>query len=394
MENTKNKPRVLITYIESGMGHIMSAKAVSDGLKENFSDRIEVVETQIMRDSNSKEQIRFEKFLTNQTKATNKYKFYAPVVFTIMNIGKQKFMRFLHHTIFKKATDATVEALRSFNADVIVSTHYFITFCAIELKRRYQPDLLVACYNPDNNVHVWWDNRSDLFITNNKIAAEEAVEKRNFDKNSVKTVFFLAREQVVKANGSKEDYRLKYGIDKDSFTVMIADGAYASAKAKSYCNALLKENLDITIIMLAGKNEKVKKYFEKKQKKPLGRTKLQVYGFTEKAYELYGASDVFITKAGPNAVLDCLFMKTPVIISCCPHPIEKATKELFVDSFGCGVSAFDKKTAAELVKKYSADPSLLNEFRDNINKNLDKNNNGAYAVGNIIIDALKDKNKL
>ena len=102
MENTKNKPKVLITYIESGMGHIMSAKAVSDGLKENFSDRIEVVETQIMRDSNSKEQIRFEKFLTNQTKATNKYKFYAPVVFTIMNIGKQKFMRFLTIPYSKK----------------------------------------------------------------------------------------------------------------------------------------------------------------------------------------------------------------------------------------------------------------------------------------------------
>ena len=28
------KPRILLTYIESGMGHIMSMKAIAEGLKE------------------------------------------------------------------------------------------------------------------------------------------------------------------------------------------------------------------------------------------------------------------------------------------------------------------------------------------------------------------------
>ena len=31
-----NKPRVLLTYIESGMGHIMSMKAIEESLKTYY----------------------------------------------------------------------------------------------------------------------------------------------------------------------------------------------------------------------------------------------------------------------------------------------------------------------------------------------------------------------
>ena len=55
------KPRVLLTYIESGMGHIMSMRAIEDGLKK-YSDKIDIITTDIMKDEHDETAIKFEKF--------------------------------------------------------------------------------------------------------------------------------------------------------------------------------------------------------------------------------------------------------------------------------------------------------------------------------------------
>ena len=251
------KPRILLTYIESGMGHIMSMKAIAEGLKEKYADQVEIIESYIM-DQGSKETEQFEKFLSDCTKKTNKDKIFGIGIFWFLELaGKQHFMRLIHRTIFKKFTDATIQVMKSYHPDVIISTHYFITFAALELKKKYMPNLTVITYNPDNNVHVWWDNRTDLFINNNVAACDEAIRRRKFTYRNVRRVFFTARKEVAEANLTRREYREKHNLPLDQFTIMIADGAYAQGKAKKVCNSLLKLNIPITIIMLAGKNEKV-----------------------------------------------------------------------------------------------------------------------------------------
>lgn len=393
---TENKkPRVLITYIESGMGHIMSAQAIANKLKEKYGKELDIVEEEIMKCDNDKTQIKFEKFLCNQVKITNKIKGYGAFMFWLIEaLGKQKFLELVHKTLFKKATDATIEAMRKRNPDVVISTHHFITLCAIELKRRYMPNLTVITYDPDNNVHCWWDNRSEIFITNNDVAVKEAIEKRKFKPEALKRVFFTAREAVVKANGTKEEYRKKYGIPLDKFAVIVADGAYAGANAKKYTDELLKTDLPLTIVMLAGKNEKVLEYFKKKVGKTKPNITLIPMGFTETAYELYGACDVFITKGGPNAILDSLYMGTPVLANFYAQNMEKAAINLFVNVMGCGVAIYKKKKARLQVEEWIKNPELLNVYKENIKLNLDKSQNGSSQIADIIMDEINKKKTL
>lgn len=104
-------------------------------------------------------------------------------------------------------------------------------------------------------------------------------------------------------------------------------------------------------------------------------------------YELYRAADVFITKAGPNSVLDCVLMNTPVIIDYYPHPIEKATKKLFVDKYGCGEYIKSPKKIRKRVEEFIDNPSLLSEYAENT-KNFNKECNGADEIADIIDNAL------
>lgn len=388
------KPKVLVTYIESGFGHIMSARAIASSLKARYADKIDIVEAEIMQDDNDQTLIDFERFLTNQTKATNKYWHYGDLVFAIINLGKTQFMKLVHHTLFQKAVNSAVEAFHIRKPDVIISTHYFVTFCAMEYKRKYcgEDDVVVVSYNPDNNVHVWWDKRSDIFITNNSRASTEAIRKRKFDYSHIRQVYFTAREEVKNFNLTKRECREKYGIPQDKFCIMIADGGYAGGKAKRYCEWIIRHSQkQLTVLFLAGKNKKLYDRFSAAALKIRKNITLIPFEFTDKAYELYAAADLFVTKAGPNSILDSLFVGTPVMVDNCPHPIERATYRLFVKTYGCGIGAFNRYKASRLIDKYADNPSLLNEMRDNIAKNIDKNNDGANQIADIVYEQLKDK---
>ena len=392
-ENHK-KTRVLVTYIESGMGHIMSASAIAGKLKEKYGNELEIIEENIMKCDNNKNQIKFEKFMSDQVKITNKVKGYGAFMFWLIDfLGNQRFLKVVHRTIFKKATDATIEAMRKRNPEVIISTHHFITFCAIELKRKFMPNLTIITYDPDNNVHCWWDNRSEIFITNNEIAVKEAIEKRKFKPEALKKVFFTARDSVVNANGTKEEYRKKYGLPLDKFAVIVADGAYASANAKKYTLELMKTDLPLTIVMLAGKNEKVLNFFKEKAKKTKSNITLIPMGFTDRAFELYGACDVFITKGGPNAILDSLYMGTPVLANFYAQNMEKAAINLFVNIMGCGVAIYNKKKARKQVEEWIKNSELLNVYKDNIKRQIDKNQNGSSQIADIIMEEIEKKEK-
>lgn len=380
------KKRILITFIESGMGHITSARSISDNLKKYYGDKFEIIDSYIMDEDGDKSLKSWENFIIKQTKNTNRIKGFGNFIFFFLNLmGGLKFMRATHRSVFKKFTNHCMEAFRKRNPDIIVSTHYFLTFAALEYKRKINPNVKVVTYNPDNNVHLWWDNREHLFLVNNETAYYEAIGKRKFNPAFVQRVNFIARDQIVDSNLSRQEYRKKLGIDENKFCVMVADGVYACAKAKKITNELLKSDKPMTIIFLAGKNDKLFKKYNamKEQGKIKSNIDLIVLPFTREVHEYYAASDVFVTKAGPNAILDSVFMNTPVIASFYGHPIEKATIELFVNEYKMGKAIFKPKKIREQVEQWIDDPTELRQLEENT-KVIDKYENGGKKAADLI----------
>lgn len=392
MEESK-KPRVLITYIESGFGHITSMQSIEDGLNEKYADKLEIVDCNIMRDDNDPDLISLENFLIKQTKNTNKIPYFGDLMFMLLDLGHRPLMNFVNKGVFHKALNAAVKAFEKRNPDVIISTHHFVTIAAVEYKKRMtgKHEVKVICYNPDNNVHAWWDKNCDIFITNNPKASNEAIRRRKFNFETIKQVYFTARKCVREAETDKTVLREKYSIPQNKFCIMIASGGYSEGKAKKYCNTLLKTKKPLTIIMLTGKNEKMYRYYSKKAKKVKPNITLMPVGFTEQAYELYAAADLLITKSGPNTIADSLFVGTPVMINLCPHPIERASYRLFVKQMGCGTGVFKAKKAKKLIEDFIDDPDLLKPYKDNIAKHIDKNKDGAAQIADIIFETASSR---
>ena len=384
---TYRKPRILITFVEAGMGHIVSAQAISDSLKKKYGDKMEIIEAYMLRDSENPVLPKFEEFLVKNTQLYSKIPAFGDIQFASMHIlGAQNTLKLIHNTTFHASTLAMIEEYKKYKPDVIICTHFFLLFTAVEYRRKFNPDVPVVAYCPDNDVHGWWDNRADVIYTNNPLATKQAYDLK-FRNGHVREVFYPTRADVVESNEGKESYREKFGIPQDKFAVVIADGVYAKAKLRKVCKELLKTDVPITICVLAGKNEKLKRLFDEIKPRVKPNITLLTFGFIKEAPQLYGACDLFITKAGPNAVLDSVMMGTPILTDYCATPSERATKKLFVEHMFCGYHFVSPRRIRKQVEKLVEQPELLQKIRETLSF-FDKSRNGADEIADDIAEIL------
>ncbi len=382
------KYRIVVTYVEAGMGHIVSADAIADALEKYYPDKVEVLRYPFYTATDDEVLKNHEKYLVNEVKSSNRHPRHLWHLFFWQHImPPQATIEISYAAAFASVKHKALEILKDLDCDMILSTHFEPLFLSCKAKKKYGKKYLTAAYDPDPNVHAWWDRRSDLFIVNNENALDEAVNTVGFDKDKCRLSRFILRNKVLEAPLDKAAYREKFGIDRDAFTVVMADGAYASANLKTYAEALLSLDAEFTLAIVAGKNDEIYEHFSTLA--DTGKVKVKTFGFLTDIHELYCAADLFVTKAGPNAILDSVYMQTPVMTDFWSGPIELCTKELFVDKYGLGLHAETPEQAAEAVGRFVADPSLLDGYRENC-KRFRERGTGEKEAADAIVRALDE----
>ncbi|MDE7463399.1 MAG: hypothetical protein K2M48_00075 [Clostridiales bacterium] len=382
------KQKILLTYIESGFGHISSLDSIYAALCDGYSDVYDIHKSYIMREDELPHLLRMEKFLIKQVQNTNKYPWFGDFIFAVIRLlGCDRVMRFFHRRLFGKSWREGLNALEKRKPDVIVTNHYFANMLAVDYRKKRDPFVKIINYNPDCTLHTFWDKRDGVFVVNNKRSFDKAV-KYKFKADNLRQVAPCVRDCVEKCELTREELRKKHGLPQDKFTVAIADGGYMMGRGERFAKALIKSGLPITLLVLAGDN---KEKYEEFTAIAEGRTRLKirdgatlkVYRFMPEAYELYGAADLFLTKGGPNAVLDSIYMDTPVMINYCPHMIEKGTVRTYVKELGCGEKQKNCRRAVSRIAQMMNDRADLERYERNIKK-LKADGNGAKNVASII----------
>lgn len=380
------KYRILITYVEAGMGHIVSAEALANALEKYYPDEVEIIRSRIFTETNDPVLIKHEKFLINSVKRSNRNPISMYFIFLLSALFSPNFsLTLAHNTVFRREKKKLIEIMNSYKPDMVISTHFTPLHASIEAKRK-GAKFKTVCYDPDPNVHRWWDTRADLFLVNNEAAYQEALKKDKFNKDNLFLGRFILRKDVLETKVDKIEMRKKYGLPLDNFTIIMADGAYAKANLKSFAEEFLKIDRKFTLLIIAGKNEKLLKHFNEISNNYPNIT-IKVYGFMKDIYELYCASNIFVTKAGPNAILDSVYMETPIMVSYYASPIEEITKNLYVKTYGVGVYEDSHKKAGKLITQYIDNPELLNPYIENCKK-FKKEGTGEKIMADRIMDEL------
>jgi UDP-N-acetylglucosamine:LPS N-acetylglucosamine transferase len=308
--------------------------------------------------------------------------------------GQHNTLKISYNVKFSKYKKAVAEVYSSYEPDLILTTYYGDLHALLCAKEKKQINSIITAYNPDHNTHGWWDKRVEMFFCNNKLAYEEAISKSKMKEENVFQVNFMSRSSLQEITESKEFYREKHNIPKDKFCVILADGAYGMASMEKFTDELLKTDLPITLIPVCGKNEELFAKYEKLQSNVKPNVTLIPQRFIPYIAELYKASDLFVTKSGPNAITDCIYMHKPILTNFFTGPIERASNKLFTEKghYETGIYCPDAKKARLLIEEFIQNPSKLETFKENT-KQFDVFKNGAKDVADLIAKRLGIKTK-
>lgn len=345
--------KVLITYASAGAGHRRSAEAIYDYLKNNRKDlSLELVDILPFTS-------RFFNFCYNCG-----YPFL--VHYTVWLWGfffwmtEFKLTRWLSR---KNALIVNYLGCRKFVAylikkkfDYIISTHFLNSELAANLKLKNKIQAKLITIITDFGVHPFWVSPgTDLYVVASGLTKDKLlnskVEDEKIQVSGIPFALSFAKAQ------NRAELAEKFGIKKDSFTVLLMTGSFGSGPLEQIAQSL---NDQAQVLVVCASNEKL---FGRLKKRNLENVK--VFGFVDNAQELMGVCDVIITKPGGASLTELLNMGlVPIFVSAIPGQEEENIRVLA--RYGIGWAPKNIKQIKQLIVSLKNNPAKLKDLQSHI----------------------------
>lgn len=382
-----NKPKVVFAYTEAGLGHIMPLNAIYDAFNKKYGDKVECVKCNFYNETNNKHLIKYENFLINKVKGFVKSNIIGAVTSFFMElfgttISSHATMKWIAYKSYKEA----LKYVSDLKPDVFVSTHWATNFYAENVK-----DKPITCmYVPDAYINPMFSYKCDLTLCSMQCGYNKALKKKKrFNKNNLKLVPFCIREEAFSTPVDKTELRRELGLNEHKFTITLAEGGYGIGKMEEICDMLINKDLDITIIPICGKNERL--YNKLKDVKSKGKLEIMPISYTPHIFKYISASNLFVGKSGASMSAEPCFFGVPQIITEHATKIEKDIASYYVKEVKSALDILVSKKVIEKIEEFVKEPKQLEKYIENATKV--HQNYGAEKTADYIYNLLINKGK-
>ncbi len=381
MAEQHTKKRILVTYIEAGFGHITTANSIADAIEALHDPNIELIRKYTFHDDPLLQKV--EKNFVKEVKWANMFPWHTYIQMAATHIlGIHNSLPFVVATVYRRACKQYLKVLEQVKPDIIIDTHFLTSFFATQYRDKIDPHVKVVTYDPDNNVHNWWNIRVDKFIVNCRLAFHDALE-HDFTRKQLMIVPFVTRKEIMEVTDTPAFFREKYHLPEDRFTVMVAAGGYGRSGMSRVIAALMNVKHPITVIAICGTNTRLYQRLQKLKAEVAPRIDLRPYEFVPHVYELNRAADVLLTKGGPNAMLDSVLMGVPVGVFYCASPIEYQSMHLFTSILNCGRFLKTSFKIVRWINECVTNPAILDIYKEAAQE-VRRKGNGAVQIAQFI----------
>lgn len=202
-----------------------------------------------------------------------------------------------------------------FDPDITIATHFFGSDIINYYNKLGLTDSKLVTIVTDYKSHDFWLNvvRGTDAIIVSSLEEKLNLLKKGYKNKQVYTSGIPICMDTLE-NLKRKDLLKKYKCDNDKLNILFFVGGGNGALINLvYFKELLKNNFDVNIFFVAGRNKKA----EKKAKEYVRKYKsknVKVFGFVNNVNELYKISDVVITKPGGAQVTECILFNKPMIL--------------------------------------------------------------------------------
>lgn len=353
-------PKILIISSDTGGGHRSAAAAIVAGVQKFFdgeSYAVRVVRAVEESHSITAKLVTLYNWLLRNRQSWMKYLYWA------VNKIRPETREFFH----RRCLGYCKEQFERLCPHVVVSVHpltqHIFARVLRELNLTGRIPLVSVVTDP---FYGFWKGWACDDVTLYLVASEEAREQLieygvspgriKISGMPVHPKFAYPGEEAAQAA------RRALGLDADKFTVFVNAGWEGGGNIKQIFRELVRGQLEMQAIFLAGKNEELKADAES-----LAETAsfpIKVIGYSEQVEQLMSAANVMISKVGGLTTFEAFACRVPIIADAItdPMPQEAGTASLLVKR-GAGVVLQRASDVVPVVRRMIEDSAHYSALR-------------------------------
>ncbi len=346
-------PRILIIMSHTGGGHRSAALALQEALLQ-LAPRVQVTVADIFA------QLPFPLSRLGEL--------YEPVVQYSQSLWQlvwdltespEKAERLIK-VIAPLARPTLRELLREQDPDVVVSVYPLCVHALAQARRDLAlstPQITVV--TDLVNIHPTWGCAEvDCCVVPTE-PAQQQVLQYGVPPERVRLLGLPVRLHFGTCQEEKRVLRSRLGLDPDLWTLLLMGGAEGVGPLFEMARALGESDLPLQLLVVTGHNKKLRREMAAAS----WRKGVRIFGFVERVWELMGASDLLLTKAGPGTICEGLNAGLPILIIDA-LPGQEAGNADYVVSHGAGsLIPSPEMLAATLQELLVSDGRRLEEMR-------------------------------
>jgi UDP-N-acetylglucosamine:LPS N-acetylglucosamine transferase len=350
----QNTPKILIISSDTGGGHRSAALALVEGVNRFWrSDSKTVRVIRAVEDAHhiTQKLVKLYNWVLRHKQPWMKY------VYKIMNRIRPETREFVQ----RRCIGYVREQFEKWCPHIVVSVHpltqHIFARVLKELNLSQQVPLVTVVTDPCYGFWKGWAcNDVSLYLVANEDAQRQLIdygivpEKIKISGMPVHPKFQGVDEKDARAA------RRAFGLDPEKFTVFVNAGWVGGGNIPQIFRELVRGDLDVQAVFLAGKNEELKKEAEEIAK--TAKFPVKVIGYSDEIEKLMQAANVMISKLGGLTTFEALACHLPIIADATtpPMPQEAGTVNL-VAKRGAGILL---EKASDIVPTIQ---SLLNDSK-------------------------------
>lgn len=365
------KKRILLTYAMYGNGH----RAVAEYIESYFKAKdpeLEILSIDLLKYSTP--------IIGNLSqKATDffllKFPFGWSFIYSLFdNKISSAIANQMSGQLFKNKRMKKI--ITDFNPDMTISTHFFGSSLIDYYNRKGYTHCKLITVVTDYEAHALWlrgYKKEQAIIVGDSDEVNYLV-KKGVAKEKIKPIG-IPINPITSNDFNVLKAKKKYGFANDRpLCVFFGGGGNGGTHSLPYIRRLIKQNININFIYIAGKNQTAKEKVEYWIKK-YNVKNIKALGYVNNVPELLQMCDFVITKPGGAQTTESLYFKKPVIMINCSGGQEIANYKYFVKN-GYGRRFRTSYMFAKYLKEIADHPEIISKMQKNMAQN---NNNQAMA---------------
>ena len=215
--------------------------------------------------------------------------------------------------------DRFVELINDFKPDAIITTHPNYNASVSNILSRYSHKIpLFAIVADPVSLSPLWCNPNATFTICPTEEAKSVCLRSGVPEDRIRVFGFPVRQRFTKHLADKNrstEFENDYYCRVTSFPLqfMIMSGGEGSGNMSRLARILLK-NFNCHVRLLCGRNKLLKKALEHTLAEKY-KERVEILGFTENVQDLMLQTDIMLTRASPNTMMEAIMCNVPLVIT-------------------------------------------------------------------------------